>query len=129
MAFKQRVKMISKICAKCGRIIEYRKKWAKNWNEVKYCSDQCKKKKLTESDSTYEEKILELLSQRSLNSTICPSEVLPDVEKQNKQLMEDVRQAARRLVHKNKIVIMQKNQIVDPSEFKGPIRLKLKQNG
>lgn len=118
--------MDSKNCVKCGRIIEYRKKWKKNWDEIKYCSDQCRKSKLTLIDVSYEDQILELLSKRASTSTICPSEILPAEDKQNKQLMEEVRQAARRLVHKDKIVITQKNQIVDPSDFKGPIRLKLK---
>ncbi|MEN0040167.1 MAG: DUF2256 domain-containing protein [Pseudomonadota bacterium] len=30
-----------KICATCGRPFAWRKKWAKNWNEVKYCSKRC----------------------------------------------------------------------------------------
>lgn len=118
--------MKSKNCAKCGRQIEYRKKWAKHWDEVKYCSDFCKRGKLNSDDQYFEDKILELLSQRAKTSSICPSEVLPDEEKKNKVRMEQVRQAARRLVHNGQIVITQKNQIVDPSEFKGPIRLKLK---
>lgn len=118
--------MESKNCIKCGRQIEYRKKWAKNWNEVKYCSDSCRRDKLTSDDQYFENKILELLSQRSKTSSICPSEVLSDNEKKDKDRMEQVRQAARRLVHQGKIIITQKNQIVDPSDFKGPIRLKLK---
>lgn len=118
--------METKNCAKCGRLIEYRKKWAKNWNEVKYCSEQCKRAKVSPTDLQYEEKILELLSRRPASSTICPSEVLATDEKSSKEKMEQVRQAARRLVHQGKIAITQKNQVVDPSEFKGPIRLKLK---
>ncbi|MBC8044418.1 MAG: DUF2256 domain-containing protein [Rhizobacter sp.] len=31
-----------KICQQCGRPMEWRKAWAKNWNEVKYCSDRCR---------------------------------------------------------------------------------------
>ncbi|MFC3353541.1 MULTISPECIES: DUF2256 domain-containing protein [Sphingobacterium] len=34
-----------KICAACGRLFTWRKKWEKNWEDVKYCSEQCKKKK------------------------------------------------------------------------------------
>jgi hypothetical protein len=33
----------SKICVACGRVMTWRKAWAKNWNEVKYCSDACRK--------------------------------------------------------------------------------------
>lgn len=32
-----------KICATCGRPMTWRKAWAKNWDDVKYCSDGCRK--------------------------------------------------------------------------------------
>lgn len=32
-----------KICHVCGRPFTWRKKWEKNWDEVKYCSDACRK--------------------------------------------------------------------------------------
>ena len=35
----------SKICLACGREMTWRKSWAKNWAEVKYCSDACRAKK------------------------------------------------------------------------------------
>ena len=35
----------SKICLCCGRKMEWRKSWAKNWDEVKYCSDKCRMNK------------------------------------------------------------------------------------
>jgi hypothetical protein len=35
----------SKICVSCKREFTWRKKWEKNWNEVKYCSDKCRKNK------------------------------------------------------------------------------------
>lgn len=31
-----------KPCAACGRTMSWRKRWAKNWGEVKYCSDACR---------------------------------------------------------------------------------------
>lgn len=34
----------NKICARCKRPFTWRKKWEKVWDEVKYCSDKCKKK-------------------------------------------------------------------------------------
>ncbi|HCK21185.1 MAG TPA: hypothetical protein DHW15_03205 [Bacteroidetes bacterium] len=34
-----------KICLVCGRPFNWRKKWARNWEEVKYCSDACRKKR------------------------------------------------------------------------------------
>ncbi len=35
----------SKPCAACGREMTWRKSWAKNWDEVKYCSDACRGKR------------------------------------------------------------------------------------
>jgi len=29
-------------CATCGRLFTWRKKWAKVWDQVKYCSDRCR---------------------------------------------------------------------------------------
>ncbi|AXR06590.1 DUF2256 domain-containing protein [Salinimonas sediminis] len=31
----------SKICPVCCRPFSWRKKWAKNWPQVKYCSKRC----------------------------------------------------------------------------------------
>jgi hypothetical protein len=115
-----------KTCLTCGRVIEPRKKWLKNWDEIKYCSDRCRKNKKTDN---YENEIIKLLTQRGSDKTICPSELLSEPEKQDKDLMEKVRSAARRLVAQGKIVITQKGIVVDPSTAKGPIRLKLIRKG
>lgn len=32
----------SKTCQLCQRPMSWRKAWAKNWDEVKYCSDDCR---------------------------------------------------------------------------------------
>ncbi|WP_343082204.1 DUF2256 domain-containing protein [Ostreiculturibacter nitratireducens] len=31
-----------KTCAACGRPFAWRRKWARVWNEVRYCSDRCR---------------------------------------------------------------------------------------
>lgn len=31
----------SKICATCGRPFAWRRKWARDWDQVKYCSRRC----------------------------------------------------------------------------------------
>jgi hypothetical protein len=36
-----------KNCSTCGKPFSWRKKWAKNWEEVKYCSDKCRNAKKT----------------------------------------------------------------------------------
>ena len=35
----------SKICITCNKPFTWRKKWEKTWEEVKYCSEGCKKNK------------------------------------------------------------------------------------
>jgi hypothetical protein len=33
----------AKVCAACGRAMTWRRAWAKNWDDVKYCSDACRR--------------------------------------------------------------------------------------
>jgi hypothetical protein len=33
----------SKVCVACGRPFNWRRKWAKVWEQVKYCSDRCRR--------------------------------------------------------------------------------------
>ena len=33
----------SKPCVACGRDMTWRKRWALNWDGVKFCSDACRK--------------------------------------------------------------------------------------
>ena len=35
----------TKICPVCDRPFTWRKKWEKSWDEVKYCSDRCRRRK------------------------------------------------------------------------------------
>jgi hypothetical protein len=32
----------AKVCARCGRPFTWRRKWARDWDQVKYCSDKCR---------------------------------------------------------------------------------------
>lgn len=34
-----------KICPVCKKPFTWRKKWEKDWDEVKYCSERCKRAK------------------------------------------------------------------------------------
>jgi hypothetical protein len=35
----------TKICAACARPFAWRKKWARDWDEVRYCSDRCRRER------------------------------------------------------------------------------------
>ncbi len=120
--------MEPKICATCGRKMEWRRRWRANWEEVRYCSDACRRNRPGKLDRALEEGILALLDQRAGNASICPSEVARQAGgtygRDWRQLMEPTRMAARRLVGAGKIVITQGGRVVDPSTARGPIRLR-----
>ena len=114
-----------KPCAVCGRLIEWRKKWERDWDSVKYCSKACRARKTSSADEAMERTILSLLSERGAGATICPSEAARAVEPDDwRSLMEDARMAARRLVHAGRVEITQKGRVVDPSTARGPIRIR-----
>lgn len=127
-----------KTCASCGRSFAWRKKWARDWDEVRFCSDACRSRVTDPRAAALEAAILTLLAARGRDKTICPSEaaklvgsaatdIAPAQAEQGWQsLMEPARAAARRLVASGRIVITQQGHVVDPSTAKGPIRLKLR---
>ncbi|MFM7096244.1 MAG: DUF2256 domain-containing protein [Gemmataceae bacterium] len=39
----------SKICPACNRPFTWRKKWEKVWNDVKYCSNKCRRNRNTKT--------------------------------------------------------------------------------
>jgi len=111
---------------RCGRTMQWRAKWAKNWEQVKYCSDQCRRARVTATDTALEDAIISLLDARARNASICPSEAARQVSGESWQsLMEPARMAARRLVAQGKVQITQGGKVVDPSRAKGPIRIRL----
>jgi len=36
-------KKLEKICPICEKPFSWRKKWERNWEEVKYCSERCRR--------------------------------------------------------------------------------------
>ena len=115
----------AKTCARCGREMLWRAKWAKSWDTVKYCSNACRKQRLTAVDAALEQAIVELLNARARDASICPSEAAQRVGGEDWQrLMEPARMAARRLVAQEKVQITQGGRVVDPSRAKGPIRIR-----
>ncbi len=127
-------------CATCGRTITWRKKWERDWDNIKFCSDTCRSHRPSAQDQQLEEAILHLLHQRGRDKTICPSEAARTVAGAQDSstnsdhpdssawawLMEPARAAARRLVAAGHIDITQHGHTVDPSTAKGPIRLRLR---
>ncbi len=118
-------------CASCGRTIEWRKKWERDWDSVRYCSDACRRRGVSQADRDLEHTILDLLGQRAADATICPSDAARAAGTTDgwRDLMEPVRRAARRLVDAGEVEITQAGHVVDPSTAKGPIRIRRVRHG
>lgn len=39
---RRKAELPQKPCLACGRPFAWRKKWARVWDEVRYCSDRCR---------------------------------------------------------------------------------------
>ncbi len=112
-------------CVSCGRRITWRAAWARDWANVKYCSDACRRHGIDDTDRELESTIANLLSARAADATICPSEAARAIGGETwRELMEPARRAARRMVAAGQIEITQGGSVVDPSTAKGPIRLR-----
>ncbi|MEN8718814.1 MAG: DUF2256 domain-containing protein [Oceanococcaceae bacterium] len=35
----------SKPCMQCGRPMQWRRKWARDWEQVRYCSERCRRQR------------------------------------------------------------------------------------
>lgn len=118
-----------KTCARCGRTIEWRKKWERDWDAVRYCSDACRRRRPSATDDALERAIVTLLDRRPRGATICPSEAAKAVagggtDDPWRALMEPARAAARRLAAGGVVEVTQGGRVVDPSTAKGPIRIR-----
>ncbi|MEM6411606.1 MAG: DUF3253 domain-containing protein [Pseudomonadota bacterium] len=70
--------------------------------------------------------ILDLVSQRGVGKTICPSEAAKAVSEESwRRVLTDVRAEAVRLAKSGDITIYRKGRSVDPDNFKGVYRLGL----
>ena len=116
---------VDKNCVACGRRIEWRAKWARDWDAVRYCSDACRRQGVRESDRMLEAAILEMLSTRAASASILASDAARAVGGDDwRDLAEPARRAARRLVAAGEVEIIQGGNVVDPSTAKGPIHIR-----
>lgn len=105
--------------------MQWRASWARDWDDVRYCSDGCRARGVSAVDRDLERTILELLAARAATSTICPSDAARAIGGDEwHDLMEPARRAARRLVVAGDVEITQGGRVVDPSTAKGPIRIR-----
>lgn len=111
-----------KTCVSCGRRIQWRAKWTSNWDEVRYCSADCRRRGVTQIDRELEAQILTLLR---VASSIGSADAAHAVGGDGwRDLVEPARRAARRLVSTGQVQIIQNGSVVDPSTAKGPFRIR-----
>ncbi|NNF13086.1 MAG: DUF3253 domain-containing protein [Gemmatimonadetes bacterium] len=114
-----------KSCASCGRTMVYRRRWARVWDEVKYCSARCRSRRTGRIDADLEDETLRLLSARGGSAAVCPSEAARRVRPADwESIVERARAAARRLEAAGHVEIVQGGRRVDPSTAKGPFRVR-----
>ncbi len=97
---------------------------AKSWDDVRYCSDACRRRKITTVDARLEE-LLRALVERGGRSGVDPDDAARCVDPEGwKQLHEPARRAARRLVAAGVAEMVQGGRVVDPSTAKGEVRVR-----
>jgi hypothetical protein len=115
-----------KDCRSCGRRIEWRKKWERNWDSVRYCSDSCRARKVRPVDLALEDWLLSRLRSTPRGRGIDPADAATALGSEDgPELGESARSAARRLVNRGAAEMVQNGAVVDPSTAKGPVSLRL----
>ena len=95
---------------------------------MRYCSDACRRRGVTEGDRTLEAAILALLAVRPAGAIILDSDAAKAVGEESwQELAEPARRAARRLFAAGEIDILQAGAVVDASRAKGPFQLRRRQ--
>ncbi len=119
----------AKVCASCGRTITWRKKWATDWESVRYCSKACRRVKVSPTDHLLEHTILTLLDGQPRGATIALSQAVHaaaggQVSGGGEALMQPARAAARRLSARGDVEILHGGRVVDPSTARGDLRIR-----
>ena len=101
----------SKPCAACGRTITWRRKWERDWEQVRYCSTACRRA------GAPGPALLDALL------ALAPVD-LDDAAARLGAEREPVRAAARLLVADGRGRLVQRGRTVDPSTARGPVELR-----
>jgi hypothetical protein len=106
-----------KMCRSCGRRIEWRKKWERNWDQVLYCSTACRRRGVTEADRQAEDAIRYAVHHSAGATSM--SAIHWDAQR-----AEILRRAARRMVAAGEIEMIQGGRVVDPSTTAGEVSIR-----
>lgn len=119
-----------KVCRSCGRRIARRKKWARDWDQIAYCSAGCRRHGVTEQDRELELTIHRLLASQPRAGLVADKDVARAVAPQDwPDLVEPARRAARRLTAAEEVELVQHGRVVDPSTARGSFSIRLRAAG
>ena len=120
-----------KPCAVCGRTIEWMQRYARTWEDVKFCSARCKRIGLGRAEEDLEHAIIDLLEQRTGRQTVTPLEAAKLVGGDDgwQSLMIHAHSAVRRLVAQGVVEITRNGKVIDLSEADGSVRIRRAQVG
>jgi hypothetical protein len=110
-------------CRSCGRQITWRKKWERDWDQVRYCSGGCRTRGVSAADRRLEEllRTLVVAAPRGVGDVDVARAADPDTWREQ---LEPVRRAARRLVAAGELELVQHGRVVDPSTAAGPVTIR-----
>lgn len=103
-------------------MITWRKKWERNWDEVRYCSSACRARGISGTDVAIEDEIRRLVDARGAVTDVAVAEAL--TLRGLAADREPVRRAARRLQAAGEVELVQSGRVVDPSTAVGPVTIR-----
>lgn len=113
-----------KVCARCGRPFAWRKKWARDWEHVKYCSDACRRGSAA-IGAAVDAAVMAVLDGRREGSSLGLDEIARALEpKRWRDRVDGVRAAAVRLALARRIVVTQGGRVIEPLLAEGPIQIR-----
>ncbi|WP_378143887.1 DUF2256 domain-containing protein [Cnuibacter sp. UC19_7] len=123
----------TKVCESCGRAFAWRAKWAQSWDDVRYCSDACRRRGVTEHDRELERRLLDELRHAPRRAIVDLDAVTEAMSTEAREPggsgasreREGMRRAARRLVAQGRAEMVQSGRTVDPSTARGRVGVRL----
>ncbi|HCH66508.1 MAG: hypothetical protein CL927_01805 [Deltaproteobacteria bacterium] len=108
-----------KVCETCGRRFSWRKKWARDWEAVRYCSKRCRGTR--GQGAEVDGQLLEVLAARPGRrwTALTPVSIGLSVAP------ETLRQAARRLATQGRVELGVGGRVVDPTAARGAVEVRL----
>ncbi len=118
----------TKTCIICGRTITWRKKWERDWHNVRYCSKSCRSRGVNDTDRQLETLVLSLLNSQPAGKQFTMNDITSDFRSGLKPATpDDVMHALRRLASDGRLEFLMNGRPTSPSAAKGNCQVRVKQ--